>query len=296
MVVDDSAVKDSEQSKRSKAKNLIILGSGLLLGVIVGFMVGNTTGDRKLWKLVVGDAKAIYGTVNEVSKVVDEAKGHVQQVVNASRGGPGKTAKIDYGSIEKLVALKKPLTANAFHRRRYKAFQAGTVDDLFDYYNNVTVLWEEFTTLGATTAGTARREALNKSTAAADEVLNSQYGLVPVSVGEVIAGGLVFVTIPPPQKDEKGEIIASLNVNVATRPGGKQVERERFVGQPEFVEDPTKYVILIDKARSMNVVGQRASAFMEFKRSITKIDLIMNKTIEVQGRLIKTLGDVAAKY
>ncbi len=292
LVVDESAIKDSQVARRAWTKNLIILGVGGLVGVLMGFMVGNTAGDRKLWSMVIQDGKDIYKMVTEVSKVVGEAKGHVTAMYEASRGGPGRQARVDYKAIEAALAIKKPLGANAFHRRRYRAFQAGTVDDLFDYYNNINVIWDKFTRMGALTAGEGKRKILDKAAQAADEVLNNEYGLVPFLAGKDVVGGLVFVTIPPSSQDSEDEE-ASLALNVSSRPGGKTVEKKRFVGQDKFLTSPTEFVIVINKARSMGILAEAANPFATYRAEVTELNLLMNKVMETQGRLIKALGEVA---
>lgn len=296
LVIDDSAISESEIGKKSRIKNLILIAAGILVGIILGFMVGNTAGDRKMWETVINDTKDLYKKVNEVSQVVEEAKNHVQTLYSASQGGSGQQARVDYSAIESLVALKAPLSANAFHRKRYMAFNAGTVDDLFDYYNNINLLWSKFSILGAKTAGAKKREELDKSATAADALLNEQYGLIPFIQGETIAGGIVLVEIPQVDESQEEDPQKQYIVNVSTKKGGKQVERTRFVGQPDFVENPSNYVIMVNKARSMGLLGQSASLFGEFRSDVNELNAIMTKTMEIQGRLIKTMGEIAAKY
>jgi F0F1-type ATP synthase assembly protein I len=295
LVIDDSAVSASDIGKKSAMKVIIVLLVGVVVGVALGFMVGNTAGDRKMWDMVISDTKRLYDTVNEVSKTVEQAKMQVQTLYSASQGGPGQQARVDYGAIERLVALKRPITANAFHRKRYMAFQAGTVDDLFDYYNNINLLWNNFAVLGAMSAGAKKRELLDKSAKAADALLNYEYGLIPFAQGGGVAGGIVYVERP--QGGESNEDDESANkLLVSSRVGGNQIEKTMWVGQNGITTDPSDYVILINKSRSMGTLGQVANQFGEFRGEVTKMNLLMNKTMETQGRLIKTMGEVAAKY
>lgn len=198
LVVDESAIRESASAKKSRARNFIILGIGAAVGIAVGFMVGNTAENRNQYAAAVRDGKEIYKTVTDVSKEVEKARKEVKAAFDASSGGPGRQASVDYAAIEALVAMKKPIYANAFHRKRYLAFKnPGTVDDLFDYYNNINLLWDKFARLGVQTAGKAKRDILDKAAAVTDEMLNNEYGVVLKEVEEnTIFGGLVFVTIP----------------------------------------------------------------------------------------------------
>ncbi|MBN1653468.1 MAG: hypothetical protein JXA30_06795 [Deltaproteobacteria bacterium] len=296
LVIDDSAVKSSEIGKKSSVMVFIVLGVGIIVGLILGFMVGNTTGDRKLWKMVIDDTKNLYSTVNETSKAVEDAKTQVQTLYATSQGGPGRQARVDYSAIEKLVAMKKPISANAFYRKRYMAFQSGTVDDIFDYVNNINILWDKFALLGAMTAGAKKREALDKSANATDSILNNEYGLIPFVQGEGVAGGIVYVELPQLDESEQEDEKAQLKVLVSSKVGSNQLEKIRFVGQKEISVNPSDYVIMINKSRSMGILGQAANQFAEFRAEVTKLNLMMNQTMEIQGRLIKTMGEVAARY
>lgn len=296
LVVDDSAVQESEIGTVSRSRNLFIIAAGLVAGIAVGYMVGNTTGDRRLWSRVIQDAKDLYKTVDEVSRVVDQAKKHVQAITDASRGGPGTKATVNYTAIAELAKIPKPLSASAFHQKRYKAFAAGTVDDLFDYYGNINVLWDKFAALNEKTKGEEKRKALKRSAEIADFLINNQYGMVPRQSGDKLVGDLVYVSIPAPQYDEQGQPIPSAALNVSSQADSEFVEKQRFMGQSEFTKKPDDYVILINKSLSMGILGQPASLFAEYRRDVAEISTIMNKTVEIQGRLIKMLSDVAAKY
>jgi hypothetical protein len=44
----------------------------------------------------------------------------------------------------------------------------------------------------------------------------------------------------------------------------------------------------------MKTLGSSANLFGEYRRDLTEVGAIMEKTAEMQGRLIKRLGEVAA--
>ncbi|HKU36957.1 MAG TPA: hypothetical protein VJR89_02385, partial [Polyangiales bacterium] len=306
LVIDDSAVKEDEIGRKSRTRSMVLVVVGLLVGLGVGFGVGNTADKRHQYKLAVQDGKDIYSKIQEVSKTVDQAKALVKQAVDASSGGPGKKATVDFGAIEQLVAMKRPFSANEFHRRLYRAFGDGVVDDLFDYYNNVNLAWDGFSALGAKTAGAARRDALTKSAAATDGLLNNEYGMVLGKNGDMFAGSLVFLTIPPEdpaaaekkpegkgKKGHKGED-EGRKVKVSSSQGGQEVERTLYSGQDGLSEGYEKYVFLLDKVRSKTILGESANVFAKYRGELMDINARMEKASETQGRLLKSLGNVAA--
>lgn len=309
LVIDDSAVKEDEIGRKSRGRAMALVIVGLLLGVAVGFGVGNTADKRTQYKIAVRDGKDIYARVGEVSKTLETAKELMKRAVDASAGGPGKKAGIDFEAIEQLVALKRPFSANEFHRRIYRAFGDNVVDDLFDYYNGINLLWDGFTSMGAKTAGAARHEALQKSAAAADGLLNTDYGMVLSKNGDQLAGGLVFLTVAPPKaageekaapekKGKKGKgaekADEGIKVKVSSSQGGQEVERTLYTGQDGLGDSFEKYAFLIDKVRSRTILGESANLFSKYRGDLMELNARMDKTNEVQGRLLKELGPIAS--
>jgi len=309
-VIDDSAVKEDEIGRKSGARMLAVAGVCGVLGAAVGFGVGNTADTRSQFKMAVHDGKDIYAKVTEVSKDVEVAKDLLKKAVDASTGGPGKKASADFTSVEQLVALKRPFSANEFHRRLYRAFGDNVVDNLFEYYNNINLLWDGFTALGAKTGGAARRDALQKSAIATDGLLNTDYGLVLSKSGEAFAGGLVFLNVVPPEQQQpaadakaakggkgkkKGKDAAeAIKVKVSSSQGGQEVERALFTGQNDVGESFEKYVFLVDKVRSRTILGESANLFAKFRGDLMELNGRMEKTVEVQGRLLKDLGPISS--
>jgi hypothetical protein len=302
LVIDDSAVNDSEIGRKNTTRNAILVAIGLGLGLVGGYGVGSTSADRNQYNMAVRDGKDIYAKVNEVSKTLDEAKLKVREAMEASQGGPGRQAKANYPAIEALVALERPFNANEFSRRRYLAFPTPVVDDLFEYYNNINLLWDKFAALGNKTAGQNARTSLDKSAAAADELIASEYGLVIAKAGEDFVGGVVVVKRKPEgeapaadkkdKKKDKEEAPTGVTMLVSSREGGQEVERTLFTGQADFLEKYGNYVIVVDKARSMKTLGTSANLFAQYRADVAELNGIMEKTAEIQGRLIKELGKI----
>jgi hypothetical protein len=289
LVIDDSAVNESEIGRRSLVRGVVVAAVGVALGIALGYGVGSTVGDRNLFKSAVRDGKEIYAKVQEVSKTVETAKKGLKDALDSMGPGAGGAIQINYGAIEGLIALPKPFSGNDFHRKKYGAFQPGTVDDLFDYYNNINIMWGRFAGLVAKTTK-SKREVLDKSAKATDELMNAQYGLNPFMAQEMMFGRLVYVTIPPPAEGEEG---LPETVQVSSTQGGRAVDKTRYAGQPEIAEKPDNFVILIEKGQSMAILGQPANAFRDMRAEFLELNAIMTKTLEAQGRLLKELGQIA---
>jgi hypothetical protein len=298
LVIDDSAVKESEIGRQSGSRNLILIGIGIGLGLVVGFLSGNTVADNRQYNMAVRDGKDIFKRVSEVQKKLEEADGHVRAAVEASQGGPGKQAHVNYKAIEDLRAMERPFSAGEFSRRRYLAFPTPVVDDLFEYYNGINLLWDKFELLSNKIAGDRAREALDKSAKSTEELIATNYAVAVTKAGDSFIGGLVVARPkeeePKETKPGKDGKSAAPTVLVASKDGGREVERTLFIGQSDFLDKYDNYVIMVDKARSMGTLGASANLFGQFRGELMSARALMERTVEVQGRLIKELGKVAS--
>jgi hypothetical protein len=289
LVIDEKAMPDSESGRRGRGTVIIVAAVGIVLGLIAGYGVGSVVAENKTYNATVRDGKDIYQIVQGSSTKVNQATTIVNTLVTKARGGPGKRPAVDYAAIEQLRAIEKPLSANDFSRKRYGAFAPPTVDALFEYYNTIQVVWDKFTSLANTTLPAARRTELDAAAGAASEIATRQVGLVPFTVGDNIAGGLVIVDMPANRNQDEP---LPEKLMVRSRPGGPPAERTRYTGQP-LTENPENYVLLVETARSIGVLGQQAGPFAEYQRDIMAIKQLMDKLVEVQGRLETELGNIA---
>jgi hypothetical protein len=65
-----------------------------------------------------------------------------------------------------------------------------------------------------------------------------------------------------------------------------------FAPGVEIGTSPT-HVLLIDGAGSRGVLASQTGAFGEYVNSIREIKTLMDQTIEIQGRLTTSLGEIA---
>jgi hypothetical protein len=305
LVIDDSAIKESEIGRKGSTRNMILVVVGLGLGLFAGFGIGSTGADRGQYNMAVRDGKDIYTRVNDVSKTLDEAAGYLKAAVEASQGGPGRQAHVDYKAIESLRAMKQPFSADEFSRRRYLAFSPAVVDALFGYYNNINLLWKKFEVIANKTTGDRAHEALDKSAQAADSLMAADYGVVVSKSGDAYGGGLVIVRPKPVdpnekkdekaakgKKDKKDEDTAPIMM-VSSRDGGREVERKLYNGQTDFADKSGDYVLLVDKAHSMGTLGQSANLFGALRGDLVEAQGLMAKTMELKGQLVQELGKIA---
>jgi hypothetical protein len=293
LVIDDSAIKEDELGRKSNSRNVILVVIGLALGLAAGLGVGSTAAERKQYSMAVRDGKDIYARVQELSKTLDAAQQSLKAAVDASRGGPGKQAHVDYKAIEALVALKHPFSADEFSRRRYLAFPTGAVDDLFAYYNGINTLWERFALLGAKISGDRARAALDKSAQATEELISTDFAIVIAKQDDAFVGGMVVVRPKPPEPGKEPKPDDPKILMVSSKEGGREVERTLFAGQDDFAEKIDTYAITVDKGRSMGTLGGAANLFGQYRGEVMATAAVMGKTAETQGRLIKALGEIA---
>lgn len=280
LVIDGKDVDDAEVGRKSGGKVAVALGVVAVVGILVGWFVGSTWRERQLFDLALQDAKDVYASVDTASGTMTKAQKLLDQAVKAAAPAPGKTVEVDFKAIEELRALEKPFPADVFSRKRYGAFaEPGTVDSLFQYYNNTNLLWSKLATIVAKSLPPAQREALTKAAAAAGELANTDYGCVPFKDGDAFGCGIVTV--------KRGE---GNKLQVVTRGGA--FDKTLFGGQ-DLSGKPSDYVILIDKGRSNEILGAATSQFQSFARDLMEAKTLADQTIEIQGRLLQQLGNIA---
>jgi hypothetical protein len=286
LVIDEKPVADAEVGRKKRFQTILLLLVGFIIGAGIGWGLGSVLKDRQLISLALADARDIYQTVQTSSDVVSQAQTLVNRAVTAARGGPGKKSEVDYEAIESIRALEKPFDAGTFNRKRYSAFQPQTVDDLFEYYNNVNILWERFERLANRTLPEARRAALNQALEATENVAQP-IGCVPRLVEQRYVCGMVFVG---PKEDGDGTTVMVRS----QRRSPREFEKTVFDGDQELTaETADSFVILVDPSISGGVFGEGASEFAQYLADIQAIKALMERTIEIQGRLTQSLGRIA---
>jgi hypothetical protein len=226
--------------------------------------------------------------VRDASETVTKAQTFVARAVQTARGGGGNAPAVDYEAIEALRGLERPLDAGAFARKRYNAFNPATVDALFEYYNNVNVLWERMERLANRTLPDARRQALDEAAAATQNV-TTPIGCVPALVDERFVCGLVYVRVAE-QEDGTSQTLVRAQIR-----SNQEFEKTLFLATEEqnLAETPDQYVILVHPERSMGVLGQQVSEFAQYSADLTELKTLVDGTMEIQGRLETELGEIA---
>jgi len=287
LVIDEKPVDDAEVGRQSRGRMFIVGGLCAVLGAAIGggFMSVN---ERNItYNLSVRDGSSIYRAVTEASTHVLEAQALIQRIATAAARTEGRA--VDYDAITELRAMENPMPAQNFSRKSYWRFAAGTVDDLFHYYNNVQLLWESIERLGATSLPPARRAELDRTAAGIDERANANFGavlsLAPAEAGGGVMGQLAFLE----EGTEPGHVLAR-----GTRTGaGREFALFDPANPDAAITSAPEFVILIDGAGSAGVLAIQTGAFGEFVRSIQELNTLMTETVETQGRLTTALGEIS---
>lgn len=291
LVIDEKPVDDREVGRAARGRVFIVLALGIAVGATVGLGGGTVYYQRTQTALAIQDGKDIYATVHTASDVVNNANRHIHNAITKASANP---PAVDFAEIEALRGLKKPLDAGAFARKRYGAFNPGTVDSLFEYYNDVNLLWEKFAALEAKTLNQGARTELSNAAANAAALSTTQYGMLPHMQDSVFTGILVYVDTPPPPPP--GPPVPRTKATIRERRGGAAAEKAIYMATEDqnIEEHPADYVILVDTASSIQVLGQTASAFGEYRRQLNEIKDLLDKTTQTQGLLETQLGEIAA--
>jgi hypothetical protein len=291
LVIDDKAVSDSEVGRGRSAVVMIAAFAAALAGIAVGWFVGSTWRERQLYDLVLADAKEVYKTATDAAPKVEQAQKLVDQALKAAAPAPGKTVEVDFKALEDLRKLEKPFPADAFSRKHYRAFGTATVDALFTYYNNTNLLWSKFAVITGKSLSPAAREGLTRAAKNAGELASTEFGCVPFKDGDAFGCGLVSVIRNQEGKEGKGkDKDGEPKLTVVTR--GGSYAKEQYAGQ-DLSSKASDYVIMVDKGRSNEILGAQTSQFQTYARDLMEAKTLADQTVEIQGRLIQQLGDIA---
>lgn len=312
IAADTRPVDEGEVGRRQTGRVLWVIAASLAVGAALGAGVGTMNGRRRLYNETVTDGHEIYTAVDAASRTVLEAQQHIEALATSAGGGPSGHPTVNYDEITALTQLPIALPASAFSDRNYNAFQPGTVDDLFTYYNNIQELWRQFQHLNVITAGPEQRAAIDEFAAvavcpisighdqasaraamqaAADATAtaaSAQY-VATLSTGSDgnIRGALRFAE---PEVGADGQPTGHILTHVT--PGDTAVPVELWTPETAVTATPT-HAIVINGGNSSGVLSERLGSFRTFVQALTETRTLMTGTIEIQGRLTTALGDIA---
>jgi len=278
LVIDDKAVEDAEIGRRSGGKFAIAAIVAAAVGILVGWFVGGTQRERQLYDLVLQDAKDVYNAVGTATPKIEDAQKLLDRAVKSAAPAAGKGIELDFKAIEELRKLEKPFPADVFSRKHYRALEPATVDMLFQYYNNTNLLWAKLTSLGAKALTPTAKEGLTRSAKSAGDLALTDYGCIPFKADKDFGCGIVAIAT-----GEDGKVTAN------TRQGS--YEKQLFTGQ-DLGSKTSDYVIKIDKGRSGDVLSGATNQFQNFARDLMEAKTLADQTVEMQGQLTKSLGNV----
>lgn len=280
LVIDDSAVDDSEVGRQNRGRTIALIAITALIGMFIGYGAGSVNADREIHNLAVRDGKDLLDSVRECANQVEEAQRLVDQAMSTARGGPGKAPAVDYEAIAALARIETPFNAATFSRKNYSLFAPTTVDALFEYNNRIDQAWGRIGALNSLTAGEERQEQLNSSATAMQNagaltgcVVTVEESRYVCNLGylEVQEGG--GVTVRPTQRSRRG------------------VQKQIYAGEGDLSSGD--FAILVNNQASLGVLGEQSSLFGTFVADLSALKALIDQTVEVQGRLQNGLGEIA---
>lgn len=273
---DDKPVEDAEIGRKRSRSYWVIGAVMTFVGFLLGLAVVGVGNRNKQTNLAIADGKEIYKKVQSSSNVMEALSADIRTVATAAG-----QFKVDYATIEKMQKVELPFRAQDFAQRNYLAFPEAT-GDLFQYALSVSNIFDRVNVLAAQTLPAKRREELDRAAKSRAESADGMYGVALVRGGEAgILGGLVFLT--------PGENKFSGRSTKTSAP----IELARFTGRETIGEAPT-VVIPLDNQASAGFLGQMSSAYTDYVRQVFELNELVKKTMEVQGRLVQSMGKVSS--
>ncbi len=279
LVIDERiTIDDKETGRGHKLPYMIaIIVSFVALGM--GYCSGSAMTDRIIRNRSVRDAREIKSAVEGAAKVLGGAEARIQQAINMAN----TKKQADIPSVEYMRSLKRPLDAGSFSRRNYIAFEASTVDHLFEYYNGMNRFFDQ---MGAHVAKSlADREELTKSQDTINELASSQYGCVFTGQGTQFESNLVIVK---PMEGGDGT-----KVLVQARPSSPTAERTLYSGSAMTEDDAGTFVIPMNLENNSRLLAQTIAPFRDYAGRLAMLNGMLTEMKVNQTQLLNALGDVA---
>ena len=283
IVLDEKPVDDREAG-RSRRMAYIITVAISLVALVIGYGSGSTMTDRVMRNKAIRDAREINVGVTKSAK----ALALLQKRVNDALTLAGREKRVDFEGLAALRMLKKPLDASVFSRRSYILFEPSIVDKLFDYYNNVNLLWSQVQ--GHLVKSNNDRAALEQAATEAEAFTSRNYGVVFTQDGDgQVLGALVVLDAPILQGDQ----IKGWKVKPDT--GQASVPRDAYeTGDLTANGLFAKIVIPINPQAKGALLPQSLSALREYLQRVQAIRELAEQTVGIQGELLRKLNEIAS--
>ncbi len=284
LTIDEADIARAHAGQKRWLRATLALLAVFVLGALMGGGFGSSLGDRKLFNLALDDALRIKSKVEEATPKVDAARKHVSDALTAASGSDAKPS-LDTAALDALFALEQPFKAGEFSRRRYSALNPATVDALFQYYNALTLAWQDVARLKSIAMSPAARKVLEDAAKSAGAGAGAASACIPLGGKGPARCALAFIS------EEKSDL-GSGTIAVSESAAGAVVNKEAY--QSGDLE--SRHAIIVDMGRSRGVLGRQTSAFDEYRGRLESIarqlTLAETKGREVVGELVKVEQEI----
>lgn len=281
LVIDEKmTVSDSETGRTHGLAKVITIV--IALGTLAfGYCTGSTMLDRVIYNRSVTDGREIKTVVESSAKALAGAQARVQQAIAMAN----TKKQADFETAQYLRSLKKPIEANAFSRRNYIKFAAGTVDNLFDYYNGVNRLWDLFAIHAGRTLGD--RAELQRAPELANTLATTDYGMVLSMQDGLFLGNLVI--LGDPRMD--GENLAGYQVR--DRMGRPPVDKTIYRGAELTSENFMEVVIPLNPQTKAGLLAENLSPFRDYLLRLNAMNALVAEIQQRQTQLLTELAEIS---
>ncbi|MBI2892075.1 MAG: hypothetical protein HYY06_00885 [Deltaproteobacteria bacterium] len=281
LVIDEKVSVSEAETGRSRGMYKVITAAIAVATLGVGYCTGSTMLDRVIYNRSVLDGREIKTVVETSAKTLAGAQARVSQAVAMAN----TKKQADFETAQFLRSLKKPIDANAFHRRNYIKFQAATVDNLFEYYNGVNRLFDLFQIHAARTL--ADREALTKAPVLANTLATTDYGVVLSMQDNLFLANLVI--LGEPRMD--GENLAGYEVRPAM--GARGVDKTIYRGAELTSENFQEVVIPVNPAGKAGLLAENLSPFRDYLFRLNAMNVLLTELTQTQRQLLEQLTEIS---
>jgi hypothetical protein len=293
IVIDGEPVADAEVGRKQAGKIAAFGVVFAVIGAIIGITIAGARNSSEVREAAIRDARSILEKAQAAQSAVVQAQQLVDRAVNASNPQRTGGATVDYEAIQGLRAIERPeYNVATFAASQFNQFSAAA-QPIIQYHMLLEQLFTTIERVATHTLNARNRAALDEAATAltgvaTDSLARPTTGCVPGMVGNQLVCNLHFIdwpTTPPTAPMTTVPARASRRV----RPEDKTIYTNQSLSTT-----PENYVIIINPTTSREVLGGQGSAFEDYRRDLLELRNLVNQTIEVQGQIEQTLGQIVA--
>lgn len=283
-VTNEVSIEDAPlMNEKSKKTLLFAVAIVSVLGIGMGFLLGNGVSGRRELNIAIRDALIVEYELKEAGKLFNDTQTMVSSALNKARK---KEFDDQHLAFLKSRVAGNPLKPSILTERNYKKFDAAAVQWLIDYYKK----WDRLYGLIQEHRRKTEYDMKNLKASKAEftKLLQTNYGVVFKR-----KDGRFFANVVVLGAAEGSEI------QVQTSPGTYGSARTLYNPEGEdsaLTKEPDKFVVSLGDDSKAGLLSNATQAhFTQYSKRLKEISDLMKTMTEIQQNLLSKISSICSQ-